>query len=84
MRIKNIILVVITAFLLTACTDKDNSKRVLENEGYTHISFQGYDWLGCSKDDIFRTGFYAVNKNGKSVRGTVCNSFFSGSVVRIK
>ena len=84
MKLKNIALLGIVAFLFIACTDKDNAQRVLRDEGYMHISIQGYNLWGCHKDDVFRTGFSAINKNGKAVKGTVCRGLFSGSIIRIK
>lgn len=77
-------IITLAIILLSGCTDKDNSYRVLSKEGYTNINFTGYSWFGCSSEnDIFKTNFTAT-KDGKYYEGTVCRGIFSGSVVRIR
>ena len=76
-------IITLAIILLSGCTDKDNSYRILSKEGYTNINFTGYSWTGCSSDDTFRTNFTAT-KDGKQYEGTVCNGLFSGAVIRIR
>ena len=68
---------------LSGCTDKDNSYKVLTKEGYTNITFTGYGFFRCPKEDMFRTNFTA-KKNGKLYEGTVCRGLWTGSVIRIR
>ena len=74
---------IILLVLFTGCTDKQSAQKLLTSEGYTDITFEGYSFFGCSRDDTFRTDFTAI-KNNKRVKGTVCGGFLHGSVVRIK
>ncbi|MEZ0262809.1 MAG: hypothetical protein ACAH80_17520 [Alphaproteobacteria bacterium] len=40
-------------------------------------------WLGgCSRGDVFKTKFNAVNKKGDKIEGIVCSGPFTGSMVR--
>ena len=39
--------------------------------------------LGCADGEPFRTGFEATSIAGKPVRGTVCQGWFQGAVVRL-
>lgn len=67
---KKIGLLLALSFL--GCTDEAASRRALEQEGYTDISFTGYDWFACAKDDTFHTGFRAKGPTGKPASGVVC------------
>jgi len=55
-----------------SCTDQDEARRVLDDEGYTDVRFTGYAFAACSKDDTSHTGFVAKNAKGKEVEGVVC------------
>lgn len=68
-------------FSLVGCTQPDNSIAILEREGYQNIEITGYDWFGCSEDDVFRTGFTAT-KNDRPVKGVVCSAWLKGSTIR--
>jgi len=74
--------ILIIAIFFTGCTSKEEAERVLQNEGYTNIKITGYDFLACSTDDIFHTGFIAMNREGKVIEGTVCSGWFKGSTIR--
>jgi hypothetical protein len=75
---------ILSALVLTACTQPDDSKRVLESAGYTNVQTGGYDFFNCSEDDTFKTRFTATGPNGKQVAGVVCAGlFFKGSTIRI-
>lgn len=68
--------------LLLGCTNPQKAKEVLEADGYTNVQITGYVLFACSKDDFYHTGFVA-QKNGRSVKGTVCEGFlFKGSTIR--
>lgn len=78
------ILTLTAALILSACTQPDDSRRVLESAGYTNVQTGGYDLMNCSQDDTFKTRFTAVGPNGKPVSGVVCAGlFFKGSTIRI-
>jgi hypothetical protein len=68
--------------LIFSCTDETNSRRALDNEGYTDIHFTGYQVMACSDDDTFHTGFTAVNSKGKVVSGTVCCGWIKNCTIR--
>jgi hypothetical protein len=69
--------------MLVACTDETSSRRALENQGFTNINFQGYDFAACSEDDAYHTKFIATNPQGKRVDGVVCCGFaFKACTVR--
>ena len=74
---KNIILIIAIALIMTGCTNKDDAQRALKYEGFTNIQVTGFNFFGCSKDDFYHTGFIATNKNGVSVEGTVCSGLLS-------
>lgn len=83
---KNILIAAIAAVTLTACTDANNARRVLEASGYSDITTTGYRWTGCSKDDSVHTGFVAKGPTGKTVEGVVCQGwlpFAKSATVRI-
>lgn len=60
---------------LLACTDEFSTREALRKAGFTEIQTTGYDWLACSKDDTFHTGFRAKNPQGTLVDGVVCCGF---------
>jgi len=73
----------IAFFTLCSCTDQKEATRVLNQQGYKNIKFNGYDPFGCSKDDFYHTKFTAISPNGQKVKGTVCSSpLFKKSTVR--
>ena len=78
------ILVLLSALVIivfNGCTDKDNAKRILSNDGYEKITITGLNHFSCR--EMYRTGFIAY-KNGKEIKGTVCTGFFKDSTIRIK
>lgn len=83
MKVK-ILLALCIVMIFSGCTDKENAKRVLANDGFTNITITGYSIFGCSKDDFQRTGFIA-KKGNKTVEGTVCSGLlFKNSTIRFK
>lgn len=79
--IKDVLCVLV--LLVCSCTDETNSRRALENEGYTDIRFTGYSPFSCSDDDAYKTGFTAFNpKINKVVSGTCCCGILKGCTIR--
>ena len=77
-----LILAAVVAF--TGCTQPDHAARILEQQGYTDIKMQGYDFFNCSKDDTYHDKFTAKGPTGKPVSGVVCAGlFFKGSTIRL-
>ena len=75
-------LLICAALILSACTDPKEATRVLTMNGYTNISYTGYSWFACSKEDFYHTGFTA-KLNGNDVEGTVCEGLlFKASTIR--
>ena len=68
--------------MISGCTDEKSAKNVLLNEGYRNIKFTGYDFLSCSDDEIYHTGFRAYSNKNRLVTGTVCGGIFKGSTIR--
>lgn len=76
--------VILVAFVfLTACTNEKEASRVLKMNGYSNITYTGYQWFSCSKGDFYNTGFVATNPTGLEVSGTVCSGLlFKSSTIR--
>ena len=77
-----ILVVLIYLFIPWACQSPDSAKRVLEENGYTHIEITGYRWFACDEKDTFSTGFRATNAAGKPISGVVCSGLFKKSTIR--
>lgn len=76
-------LAMIAALLLAACTDETGARSALEDAGLTPETVGGYVWWGCDgTTDQFRTGFTAINANGRHVRGVVCAGWLKGNTIR--
>ena len=65
-------IITLFACLMVGCTDEDKSRETLVKQGFSDITFQGYDWTSCGKDDDTATKFTAKNSAGQQVSGTVC------------
>lgn len=74
--------IVVTCLSITSCTDEGASRKALQNEGYTDITFTGYSYFICGEGDSYSTGFKAKNPKGVQVKGTVCCGTFKGCTVR--
>lgn len=75
-------LIAAAVFLTAACTDNPTAKRAAEAVGLTQVQTTGWRWFGCSEDDMFHTGFSAVNAQGRTVTGVVCNGWLKSATVR--
>ena len=74
---------VISFILLGGCTKPDETKAILEANGYRSVEIKGYGWLNCSEDDQYATKFTAISGSGNMVEGVVCSGVFKGSTIRI-
>lgn len=77
-----ILLALILALTLTACTDPDQVHSILSSQGYTEITVTGYEYFGCGQGDFYHTGFTAKSPNGTQVSGVVCSGILKGATVR--
>lgn len=71
------------AILICGCTDVSKSARILDSQGYTSVEFTGYKIFGCSKDDMFHTGFKAISPGGRPCSGVVCSDIFKAATIRL-
>ena len=84
MTTRTIAAIIAAASALAGCTQPDHARKVLEGQGYTEIQMQGYDWLNCSKDDMYHDKFTAKGPTGKPVAGVVCAGLlFRGATIRL-
>lgn len=75
-------LIFVMSLFLTACTDSENSVRVLQEQGFENIRITGFEFLACGRDDWYRTGFIA-KKGDREVAGVVCSGLiFKDSTIR--
>ena len=69
--------------LLAGCTKPDESIRLLTSQGMSDVKITGYNFFGCSQDDVYSTGFAAKGQDGSNISGTVCSGFiFKGATIR--
>lgn len=68
---KKLVIVLVTLFLLTSCTNPQGATQFLKSQGYTEIRIEGYDFMNANRGDISSTHFKAKNANGVSVEGSV-------------
>ena len=69
--------------VLAACTNAQDARDALANQGFTDVEVTGWRPFTCGKDDFYATGFRARNAQGRVVEGTVCSGLlFKGSTVR--
>ena len=81
---KKLFIILFASLMLTGCVNAEKATSLLEAEGYENIEITGYNFLECSGDDFYHTGFTAT-KNGRVVEGTVCAGIlFKGSTIRFK
>ena len=67
---------------LIGCTSKNDANRALEASGFSDITITGYNFFVCSPDDIYHTGFTALNSKNQLVKGTVCSGLFKNATIR--
>ena len=76
------ILPIAIIFSLCSCSNPSESRRTLENSGYSDIETDGFAPLSCCKDDFYSTKFKARNTKGQMVEGVVCGAPLKGYTVR--
>jgi hypothetical protein len=76
------IFLIFIGLTLASCTNEKDSRRVLEEQGFTEITFTGYDAWGCGEGDTYSTGFIATSPSGQRVTGVVCGGWAKGYTVR--
>lgn len=77
------LLLIVAVLLCVGCTKDDDTKRILQDQGFTEVQTTGYRLFACGDDYTFRTGFTAnapVTK--KHVSGTVCSGFLKGNSIK--
>lgn len=53
-------------------------------QGYTNVTNTGYSLFCCDKNDDFSSGFEAVDKEGKVVKGCFCSGLLKGITIRFE
>lgn len=76
--------VVILSTSCTSTNDFQKGKKQLENQGYTNIENTGWNAFCCGDEDTFSTGFTALDKEGRTVRGCFCSSVLKGVTIRFE
>lgn len=65
--------VLLAVLVLSACTNPEKTKTLLERQGYTDVEITGWRPLACdTESDTYATGFRAKSPNGSETKGTVC------------
>jgi hypothetical protein len=70
------IVVMIVLVGVNGCTNEPEARRVLQNAGYSSITFTGWEPFACGEGDWYRTGFSAKNPVGNYTSGVVCSGLF--------
>lgn len=71
--------------LLSSCTSNSDfikGKQQLESQGYTNIKNTGFKPFYCGEDDVFSTGFTALDSKGNKVDGCFCGGLMKGVTIR--
>ena len=79
---KTIITAVVLSLFLFGCNTAESSKQILLEQNYKNVNITGVNLFACSKDDLFRYNFTAVNSSGQPVRGVVCSAPLKGYTIR--
>jgi hypothetical protein len=77
-----LILGILCLLSLFGCTNESRAQKILDQEGYTEVSFTGYKPFACSEDDSTKTGFSATSQSGSIVTGVVCCGLMKGCTIR--
>lgn len=77
-----IALVLSISALIGSMSNKDKIKIFLGNQGFSQIEMTGFEFFSCSRGDLFKDGFKAVNQQGHEVKGVVCQGIFKGKTIR--
>lgn len=79
---KTLIAIILCSVLLSSCSGASTSEILLEEQGYSNVKIQGFNFFACSEDDWYRYNFTAINSNGNQVKGVVCSAPLKGSTIR--
>lgn len=77
-----VLAIILCAVLLSSCSGTYTSETILEDQGYTNVKIQGFNFFACSEDDMYRYNFTATNSNGKNIKGVICSAPFKGYTIR--
>ena len=78
-----VLLFVGVASAFAGCTRPEDTRRLLESQGYTDVDAGGWAFLDCSEDDWFRTRFTATSPTAQPVTGAVCAGLlFKNATIR--
>jgi hypothetical protein len=64
------------------CTRPDETRQLLEAQGYTSVTITGYRPFMKTKDEVYSTGFEATSPSGARVKGAVTKGAFKGQTIR--
>lgn len=77
--------VVALALSLGACgINQTDAMRAIEAMGMTNVTFTGYRFNGCGRDDTRHEGFAATGVNGQPVTGVVCSGIGWGKGITVR
>lgn len=80
---KNLLILTAAILLLAACTRAEDVQSYANEQDWKSCTVTGYRWFGCSKDDLYHTGFTAITKSGKQVSGVICSGWLKGATMRL-
>ena len=79
---KRILPILTLLAVCSGCIDQPVAERALKASSLKSIKIDGYRILGCSDDDQFHTGFWALTQDDVPVSGVVCSGWLKGATVR--
>ncbi|WP_192246169.1 hypothetical protein [Mesorhizobium silamurunense] len=62
--------------------DTNKATRALNAMGIHDVTFGGYAWMACDKNDTFASTFKGTGADGAPVSGAVCQGAFKNITVR--
>lgn len=67
----------------TTLLKQDDTRRQLEDAGYTNVIVEGNTVFGCARTDIYKIRFKATGATGREVSGVVCSGEVKGATIRL-
>lgn len=61
----------------------DDTRRQLEDAGYSNIIVMGTTAYGCDNSETFRMKFSATGATGRAVTGVICSGVLKASTIRL-
>ena len=74
--------IVLLAVFVIGMSDRETTKSVLKNQGFTDIAIKGWTFFGCGRGDFYRTKFYAHSSTDSPTKGVVCCGLLKGCTIR--